>query len=143
MVVIAFTDGKSGRWRYIAQDLVGGQGLKPEAAEKAEHREKGLQKWVWHENGQDLARLVTKDVSETAPSESGFAKSLPPDGGVGLKATARFGWYPRPGADDELLFPKGAEIKEIEDVNGEWFFGAYMGTRGLFPAPYVRLEQDA
>ncbi|KAI3577135.1 hypothetical protein IWW34DRAFT_743759 [Fusarium oxysporum f. sp. albedinis] len=143
MVVIAFTDGKSGRWRYIAQDLVGGQGLKPEAAEKTEHREKGLQKWVWHENGQDLARLVTKDVSETAPSESGFAKSLPPDGGVGLKATARFGWYPRPGADDELLFPKGAEIKEIEDVNGEWFFGAYMGTRGLFPAPYVRLEQDA
>ncbi|KAG5768295.1 hypothetical protein H9Q72_004132 [Fusarium xylarioides] len=143
MVVIAFTDGKSGRWRYIAQDLVGGQGLKPESAEKAEHREKGLQKWVWHENGQDLARLVTKDVSETAPSESGFAKTLPPDGGVGLKATARFGWYPRPGADDELLFPKGAEIKEIEDVNGEWFFGAYMGTRGLFPAPYVRLEQDA
>ncbi|KAF4957548.1 hypothetical protein FGADI_3016 [Fusarium gaditjirri] len=143
MVVIAFTDGKSGRWRYIAQDLVGGQGLKPEAAEKAEHREKGLQKWVWHENSQDLARLVTKDVSETAPSESGFAKSLPPDGGVGLKATARFGWYPRPGADDELLFPKGAEIKEIEDVNGEWFFGAYMGTRGLFPAPYVRLEQDS
>ncbi|KAG7436106.1 E3 ubiquitin-protein ligase CHFR [Fusarium oxysporum f. sp. raphani] len=129
----------NGQWN----DLVGGQGLKPEAAEKAEHREKGLQKWVWHENGQDLARLVTKDVSETAPSESGFAKSLPPDGGVGLKATARFGWYPRPGADDELLFPKGAEIKEIEDVNGEWFFGAYMGTRGLFPAPYVRLEQDA
>ncbi|KAF9771154.1 hypothetical protein IL306_011257 [Fusarium sp. DS 682] len=142
MVVIAFTDGKSGRWRYVAQDLVGGQGLKLEAAEKAEHREKGLQKWVWLENGQDLARLVTKDVSETAPTESGFTKTLPPDGGVGMKATARFGWYPRSGADDELLFPKGAEIKEIEDVNGEWFFGAYMGSRGLFPAPYVRLEQN-
>ncbi|ESU13522.1 hypothetical protein FGSG_07287 [Fusarium graminearum PH-1] len=136
MVVVAFTDGKIGLWRYIAQDLVGGRGLKSDAPEKPEHREKGLLKWVWHDDDQELARLVTREVSETAPTESGFTQTFPPDGGVGMKATARFGWYPKAGADDELLFPRGAEIKEIEDVNGEWFFGAYMGSRGLFPAPY-------
>jgi hypothetical protein len=41
--------------------------------------------------------------------------------------------------DDELLFPRGAGILEVEDVNGEWFHGFYMGSQGLFPAPYVRL----
>ncbi|RGP67504.1 cysteine synthase [Fusarium longipes] len=131
MVVVAFTDGKIGLWRYIAQDLVGGRGLKSDAPEKPEYREQGLLKWVWHDEDQELARLVTRDVSETAPTESGFTQAFPPDGGVGMKATARFGWYPKAGADDELLFPRGAEIKEIEDVNGEWFFGAYMGSRVL------------
>ncbi|KIL84132.1 cysteine synthase-like protein [Fusarium avenaceum] len=137
MVVVAFTEGKVGQWRYVAKDLVGGRGLKSDAAEKPEHREQGLQVWVWHESDQNFARLVTRDVSETAPAEGGFSQSFPPEGGVGLKATARYGWYPKAGADDELLFPRGAEVKEIEDVNGEWFFGAYMGSRGLFPAPYV------
>jgi hypothetical protein len=37
------------------------------------------------------------------------------------------------------MFPKGAEIAEVEDVNGEWFHGFYMGAGGLFPAPYVRV----
>jgi hypothetical protein len=41
--------------------------------------------------------------------------------------------------EDELMFPKGAEVLEVEDVNGEWFHGLYMGKQGLFPAPYVRL----
>ncbi|KAI1505535.1 hypothetical protein F5X99DRAFT_368389 [Biscogniauxia marginata] len=67
---------------------------------------------------------------------------FPPDGGVGLRATAVWSWYPAPGAEDELLFPKGAEVREVEDVNGDWFFGAYMGAKGLFPAPYVRVFEQ-
>ncbi|KAF4979633.1 hypothetical protein FZEAL_4190 [Fusarium zealandicum] len=145
MVVVGFADGKVGQWRYIAQDLVGGRGLRSEPASNPEHREKGLQKWVWQHGDQTSARLVTRDVSETAPMSDGsttFTQSFPPDGGMGMKASARWGWYPKPGADDELLFPRGAEIKEIEDVNGDWYFGSYMGSRGLFPAPYVRPEQN-
>ncbi|KAM5351406.1 hypothetical protein ACJ41O_004129 [Fusarium nematophilum] len=145
MVVVAFADGKIGQWRYVAQDLVGGRGLRSEPAENPEHREKGLQKWVWKQGDQTLARLVTRDVSEAAPASDGsttFAQSFPPDGGVGMKASAWWGWYPKPGADDELLFPRGAEIKEIEDINGDWYSGSYMGSRGLFPAPYLRPEQD-
>ncbi|KAF5010543.1 hypothetical protein FDECE_3285 [Fusarium decemcellulare] len=119
MVVVGFADGKVGQWRYVAQDQVGGRGLRSEPADNPEHREKGLQKWVWKQNNQTKARLVTRDVSDTAPTSDGstsFAQGFPPDGGVGMKAAARWGWYPKPGADDELLFPRGAEIKEIEDI---------------------------
>ncbi|KAF5026038.1 hypothetical protein F66182_1830 [Fusarium sp. NRRL 66182] len=140
MAVVGFTDGKIGQWRYIAQDLVGGRGLHPE--ENAEYNGRGLEVWVWHHKEQRLARLVTTDVAQTAPTEEGFMQSFPPDGGVGMKGIARYRWYPKAGSDDELLFPRGAEIKEIEDVNGDWLFGVYMGSRGLFPAPYVRLEQN-
>lgn len=56
-----------------------------------------------------------------------------------MRATAGWAWYPKAGADDELLFPKGAEIREVEDVNGDWSHGSYMGVQGLLPAPYVRI----
>lgn len=144
MVVVAFTDGKIGQWRYVAKDLVGGRSLRSEAPEKQEHQAKGLQKWTWQNGDQTVSRLITRDVSETAPTSDGtkaMAQHFPPDGGVGLRASARWAWYPKAGSDDELLFPRGAEIKEIEDINGDWFFGSYMGTRGLFPAPYVRQDQ--
>lgn len=146
MVVVAFTEGKVGQWRYVAKDLVGGRSLRSEAPENPDHQAKGYQKWLWQHGDQAVARLITKDVSENAPTSDGsskMAQNFPPDGGVGYKAGARWAWYPKAGSDDELLFPRGAEIKEIEDVNGDWFFGSYMGTRGLFPAPYVRLEPRA
>ncbi|KAF7556076.1 hypothetical protein G7046_g6411 [Stylonectria norvegica] len=145
MVIVGFIGGKVGQWRYVAQDLVGGRSLRFETCDKPEHQNEGLQRWTWRQGDQTVARLVTKDVSETAPTSDGattFAQTFPPDGGVGLGGNAKWAWYPQPGADDELLFPRGAQIKEIEDVNGEWFFGAYMGSRGLFPAPYVQLEQS-
>ena len=41
--------------------------------------------------------------------------------------------------EGELAFPRGAEVRECVDVNTDWFFGAYMGKKGLFPAPYVRV----
>lgn len=144
MVVVAFAEGKDGLSRYVAKDLVGGRSLRSEAPEKPELQNKGLQKWTWQNGDQTMARLITRDVSETAPTSDGtkaMAHHFPPDGGMGLRASARWAWYPKIGSDDELLFPRGAEIKEIEDINGDWFFGSYMGTRGLFPAPYVRLDQ--
>jgi hypothetical protein len=43
------------------------------------------------------------------------------------------------GVLDELLFPRGAELKEIVDVNGYWYYGVYMGAQGLFPSTYVKM----
>lgn len=40
-----------------------------------------------------------------------------------MRAHARWTWYPQAGADDELAFPKGVEIREV-DVNGDWFLWA-------------------
>ncbi|ROW12309.1 hypothetical protein VMCG_00287 [Cytospora schulzeri] len=118
MVVIGFKDGKGGQRRYTVKDLVGGRRL---------------------QGDKKVERLVSTDVSATVGDGAGGDALFPPDGGFGWKAFARWAWYPAAGATDELMFPKGAEITEIEDANGEWYHGVYMGAKGLFPAPYVRI----
>lgn len=145
MAVIGFVDGKVGQWRFVERDIVGGRALRTEPYEGPEHQGQGLQVWSWRKGEEKWERLVTKDVSATAPGTAGsatFTQSFPPDGGLGMRASARWAWYPQVGAEDELLFPKGADIREIEDVNGDWFFGTCMGAKGLFPAPYVRLSEQ-
>ncbi|POR31176.1 Uncharacterized protein TPAR_08616 [Tolypocladium paradoxum] len=145
MAVIGFVDGKVGQWRFVERDIVGGRALRTEPFEGSEHQGQGLRVWSWRKGEEKWERLVTKDVSATAPGVAGsltLTQSFPPDGGLGMRASARWAWYPQAGAEDELLFPKGAEIREIEDVNGDWFFGTCMGAKGLFPAPYVRLSEQ-
>lgn len=143
MVIVGFADGKIGQWRYVERDLVGGLALRSDPVESPEHQ--GLQKWSWRHRDEKGERLVTREVTETAPSSLGmttYSQDFPLEGGSGMRAHARWAWYPKTGADDELLFPRGAEVREIEDVNGDWFFGSYMGKKGLFPAPYVKIEEE-
>lgn len=140
---MGFADGKIGQWRYVERDLVGGLALRSDPVESPEHQ--GLQKWSWRHRDEKGERLVTREVTETAPSSLGmttYSQDFPLEGGSGMRAHARWAWYPKTGADDELLFPRGAEVREIEDVNGDWFFGSYMGKKGLFPAPYVKIEEE-
>ena len=58
----------------------------------------------------------------------------------GMRVLALWGWWPQEGkaGANELAFPKWAEIRECEDINGDWYAGVYCGGRGLFPAAYVR-----
>ncbi|PHH91237.1 hypothetical protein CDD83_1238 [Cordyceps sp. RAO-2017] len=148
MVVIGFADGKVGQWRYVERDLVGGRALRSEPFEGPDQHGggRGLQVWSWRAGGDGTRqRLVATDVAAAAPamlSPGVLAHGFPPDGGTGMRAVARWAWYPHAKADDELLFPRGAEVREVEDVNGDWFFGTYMGAKGLFPAPYVRLAEQ-
>ncbi|KAI1082275.1 hypothetical protein F5B20DRAFT_532821 [Whalleya microplaca] len=145
MAILGFTESGGGQRRVVIQDIVGGRNLQIEPYESNapnEQQQGGagsqLQKWWWYgPNESRLERLVTMDVAASAP-ELG-TDLFPPDGGVGLRAAAKWSWYPDPESEDELLFPRGAEVREIEDVNGDWFFGCYMGDMGLFPAPYVRV----
>lgn len=146
MAVIGFADGKVGRWRYIERDLAGGRKLRSEPAAGDGQQHPSLQKWSWKRDAQRCERLVTHDVAATAPQTLNsvtYTTEFPPDGGLGLTAFAKWAWYPKPEADDELLFPRGAEIREIEDVNGDWYFGVYMGEKGLFPSGYVRIERES
>ncbi|KAK3301948.1 uncharacterized protein B0T15DRAFT_541541 [Chaetomium strumarium] len=159
MAVVGFIsspDSERGSFlkRKVLRDLVGGRRLKVE-----EYRGQ-MQICSWREQGRELRRSMTKDVSASIPEgtmtmmtaeggrlEDGNPQAttttttsrFPPDGGAGHRAVAGWGWIPAPGVEDELMFPKGAEIVEVEDVNGEWFHGFYMDAQGLFPAPYVRL----
>jgi hypothetical protein len=138
MAIVGFVEGKDGVWRRsVIRDWVGGRKLAFE-----EYDAPGLQVCYWLQDGKKMERLVTRDVAATADVDVGVVRTrwtddFPPDGGSGGRAVAKWAWYPEDGAEDELLFPKGAEVREIEDVNGEWFHGVYMGAKGLFPAPYV------
>ncbi|PQE12054.1 hypothetical protein CJF31_00000206 [Rutstroemia sp. NJR-2017a BVV2] len=148
MVIVGFEDDRGGQRRVIIRDLVGGHSLNIESMiyPSADHAAPELQKWSWGQDPDDQHhKLVTIDPSKTAPtSVPGFAieKSFPPDGGVGMASLAVWSWWPVEEAQDELMFPKGAEIRECKDVNGDWFWGCYMGKKGLFPAPYVRVLSD-
>ncbi|KAK8159202.1 hypothetical protein IWX90DRAFT_389913 [Phyllosticta citrichinensis] len=93
-------------------------------------------------------RIVTRDLvggfalrdDDTPASPGGSSMAaFPPDGGLGLRAVALWSYYPAPHVRDELAFPKGAEIREAEDINGDWFWGVYAGAKGLFPGAYVRV----
>jgi hypothetical protein len=143
MTVIAFEERKHGQQRYIDRDLVGGRRLWSESYDQGEHAGKGLLKWSWKQGEHKMERLVTQDVSATAPTSDGgvsFTTTFPPNGGLGQYGMARWPWYPQSGNTDELLFPKGAEVTEITDVNVEWLYGVYMGAKGMFPSSYVRIR---
>ncbi|KAI9646533.1 hypothetical protein NHQ30_004526 [Ciborinia camelliae] len=147
MVIVGFEDDRGSQRRVIVQDLVGGHSLDigPMLYPSAEHTTSELQKWSWGQDNNTFIRIVTTDPSKTAPiSVPGLTieRSFPPDGGIGMSSLAVWGWWPAEGAGDELMFPKGAEVRECKDVNGDWFWGCYMGEKGLFPAPYVRVLED-
>ena len=61
--------------------------------------------------------------------------SIPPSGGIGMRVLALHPWYPEEGEAGvgELMFPRWAEIREVEDVNGDWWAGVYAGRGGVFP----------
>jgi SH3 domain len=147
MVIVGFEDSHGGQRRVVVQDLVGGRGIIEEPYTSTEHPETSLMKWSWgdgvHRRGDHShVKLVTLDVMRTAPTHTSnlvLDTVFPPDGGVGMIGVVTWAWYPAPGADDELMFPRGAIVKECKDVNGDWFHGTYMGKRGLFPAPYVKI----
>ncbi|KAK4138282.1 hypothetical protein BT67DRAFT_412446 [Trichocladium antarcticum] len=146
MAVVGFApDARGALRRRVVRDVVGGRRLRLVEEEGAgdggagagQDRE-GKGRWAtWVDGaGRRVKRAFTGDVAGvSAETEVGF----PADGGGGMRAVAGWGWVPGAGGDDELMFPKGAEVAEVEDVNGEWFHGFYMGVGGLFPAPYVRL----
>lgn len=141
MVMIVFREGSDGQYRCMVRDLVGGRGLKMVPVDG----DSGLEKWSWKERGTTMGRLVSVDVSLSAPGSDEGSKDgdgvvrtarFPPDGGAGMVVRARWGWL-APGGRGELYFPRGAEIREVEEINDEWFGGWYMGREGVFPAAYV------
>ncbi|KAK4180043.1 hypothetical protein QBC36DRAFT_321083 [Triangularia setosa] len=157
MVMLAFSVSSENNQtiykRKIFKDLVGGHRLRIEAIPN----DSLYQAWSWKDPSNTTKRktkLVAVDISKSTTGVNPRSIDLkpdqqaeltqdehdfPPDGGTDPRAVANWGWVPEEGVDDELFFPKGAEIGEVEDVNGEWFHGWYQGLGGLFPGPYVKL----
>ncbi|TGJ79520.1 hypothetical protein E0Z10_g9244 [Xylaria hypoxylon] len=135
MSIVGFVEDEGGQNRVVIRDIVGGCGLSIEAHES----DQALQKWCWYVGGSRVQRLVAVDAAASPAEQQQQQQDFPPDGGDGLRGGAVWSWYPASNADDELMFPRGAEVREIEDVNGDWCFGSYMGAKGLYPTPYVKI----
>ncbi|KAH9826702.1 protein app1-like [Teratosphaeria destructans] len=87
------------------------------------------------------------------PTSTGAAAPLPPpvqedsappapapaSAAAGKTATAQYDY--EAAEDNELSFPDGATITEIEFPDEDWWFGHYGGKSGLFPANYVTLDE--
>ena len=73
--------------------------------------------------------------------------------GPGVRMTAIWAYYPAKtpstststnataaaeANDDELAFPRGAEVWQAQDINGDWAWGWYAGRSGLYPGGYLR-----
>ncbi|RCI11463.1 hypothetical protein L249_7199 [Ophiocordyceps polyrhachis-furcata BCC 54312] len=138
MAVIGWASGKVGRWRYVEREPVGGRSLVEGGGAGNAHD--GTELWSWPSASETRRRRVTVDVAASTGAGVGF----PPDGGLGMRAQARWAWYPAAGADDELLFPRGAEVREVEDVNGDWFFGVHHDSfDNMFRHSARRLTQQS
>lgn len=123
MIVVGFEDRDGGQRRVVVRDLVGGFSLREDSTVSA-----------------SAAATSPKD---TLPSSMQQQQRFPPDGGVGLRIQARWSYFPAEGVTDELAFPKYAEITEAEDINGDWCWGVYAGSKGLFPGGYGRVVGGA
>ncbi|KAI9882470.1 MAG: hypothetical protein M1823_005787 [Watsoniomyces obsoletus] len=88
--------------------------------------------------GSNLPEISSK-VDTISSSSISSPLHFPPDGGVGMRVLARWGYFPKDDVTDELMFPRNAEIREVEDINGDWYWGCYAGRKGLFPGPYVQV----
>ncbi|KAJ4363468.1 hypothetical protein N0V83_009762 [Neocucurbitaria cava] len=122
MVVVGFEDRDGGQRRIVVRELVGGYALKEDEDEA-------------NTNARSQASTSPRLVDDKWKWSS--SHRYPPDGGVGLRLVATWRYWPDEGVKDELAFPRGAEVREAADVNGDWFWGVYSGAKGLFPANHV------
>ncbi|GAM87276.1 hypothetical protein ANO11243_052980 [Dothideomycetidae sp. 11243] len=171
MTVVAFQERDRDRalLRVVLRDMVGGWALKESPPQPTTQGPEHVSafRWRWREtDGSAAAAPVAHTSNQTAASPGGVSggpaavtpppsvylnaqtgvlapaqPAFPPDGGVGLRVRALWGYFPAPNgqADDELTFPRAAEITEAEDINGDWFWGVYAGKKGLFPGNYGRV----
>jgi hypothetical protein len=154
-VVVGFQDGEDGQRRIVTRDLVGGLAMKdidstdnprsPTSAVTAERSKEST--WSWRDTDGSIQRFSRQHPSPSGSSAQPSSLQMqlppqqrfPPDGGVGLRVQALWSYFPGEGVEDELGFPKGAEVREAEDINGDWFWGVYCGAKGLFPGNYGRV----
>lgn len=142
MIIIGFEDSGNGQRRIVVEDLVGGHALNNTTDSEGKV-------WRWRgESQQTQVRTAPKAVNgrsfsgTISHSNNLAAGKYPPNGGVGMRVLAMWSYWPQEGVEDELAFPKGAEIRECEDINGDWFLGIYCGRKGVFPGNYCRILEN-
>ncbi|KAF2836456.1 hypothetical protein M501DRAFT_939401 [Patellaria atrata CBS 101060] len=94
----------------------------------------------------NYVRLVEEEdegVRADEPVSARAAPEAPPameeSAAEGPTATAQYDY--EAAEDNELSFPDGAVITNLEFPDDDWWFGEYRGKTGLFPANYVTLNE--
>lgn len=154
MVVVGFEDRNGGQRRIVTNDLVGGHRLKEDELFKTNRPQLAAgegstsplgsppihdQVYTWKEaDGSVRRRKRTSNRYDLVNQDSaGMRSKFPPDGGEGQHLVAQWSYFPTDGAADDLSFPRGAEIREAEDINGDWYSGVYCGKPGLLPSGHI------
>lgn len=109
---------------------------------KKASRLRGSATWPTSSNPNSSSSELGHSSGTPTSQHGGPFRRFPPDGGVGLVVQARWSYFPGEENEDELFFPRGAEIKEVDDVNDEWFWGSYAGRTGLFPGSHVAVVAE-
>ncbi|KAL4883604.1 hypothetical protein BJY04DRAFT_183925 [Aspergillus karnatakaensis] len=95
------------------------------------------------EDDQDHAEPDTQphalDASVPEPAAETAAEPTPAPAARG-KPSAKALYDYEAAEDNELSFPDGAQITNIEFPDDDWWLGEYRGKTGLFPANYVQLD---
>ncbi|TGZ77370.1 hypothetical protein EX30DRAFT_323688 [Ascodesmis nigricans] len=81
------------------------------------------------------AAAVAPAAAPRAPSPEPAAAAQP----AGPSAVALYDYEAT--EDNEISFPEGAVITDIQFPDEDWWAGVYKGKEGLFPANYVELQQ--
>ena len=148
MVTLKFDIDDSGHQRrVILEDLVGGWRCTEDdmtAWNEAHHRTTSRSHQTASTTTQaeqshfrrSMAIVLGSVDPETSPKQLRF----PPSGGFGAQAAAVWSYIPGAGDDSsyELMFPRNAELREIDDSNDDWWSGVYAGEVGWIYTPYVR-----
>lgn len=147
MVVIEYTapaneqdpaSGTRGLQRRVFKDVVGGRAsVQPDDVHFGGPTAMALENYK-----------PATPVSSPAADPANDDTLRPPPTGISSSLRLRAVWSYFPDAatrdsdediKDELQFPRGAEITDAIDENGEWFWGVYAGMSGFFPAAYCRI----
>lgn len=141
MIAIEFREFPGGQRRVIVDDLVGGHALKEDNPDSqlSEQPHKKDDEFSWRDGHLVQVHTISR---QQPPASASPGQKFPPNGGSGMRVLALWSYWAAPDSVDELEFPKGALLSEVENINGDWFWGIYAGAKGLFPGNYVRILED-
>ncbi|KAJ5688382.1 hypothetical protein N7536_011001 [Penicillium majusculum] len=78
-------------------------------------------------------------AAPTPAAAAAAAPSAATPSSKGVTATALYDY--EAAEDNEIGFPEGVKISNVEFPDDDWWLGEYNGKQGLFPANYVRLDE--
>ncbi|PLB55867.1 hypothetical protein P170DRAFT_471265 [Aspergillus steynii IBT 23096] len=108
-----------------------------EGAERRKKASRVRTPWMVERDRNGSHHSTSEPSTPITASSNPSTRRFPPNGGVGVVLHALWSWYPEDGMQDELMFPRGAEITEAENINDDWYWGCYAGSTGLFPGAHV------